>query len=200
MGEQGEKKVLINGTNNRYQIKKLTRAEVEIKKRKSSEKWGLTDEYFTIEKQELIIKALFDNMNLSLNLNAVSNNMDSAVLNALNIISTELNKKISSYKQQDIIRKLLDMEKFIDLNTVITNLYECKLECYYCKDKMFLLYEMARELKQWSVDRINNDLGHNCDNIVMACLDCNLKRRCKGANAFLFTKQLTIVKSQENEF
>jgi hypothetical protein len=200
MGEQGEKKVLINGTNNRYQIKKLTRAEVEIKKRKSSEKWGLTDEYFTIEKQELIIKALFDNMNLNFNLNAISNNMESTVLNALNIISTELNKKISSYKQQDIIRKLLDAEKFIDLNTVITNLYACNLECYYCKDKMFLLYEMARELKQWSVDRINNDLGHNCDNIVMACLDCNLKRRCKGANAFLFTKQLTIVKSQENTF
>ena len=200
MGEQGEKKVLINGTNNRYQIKKLTRAEVEIKKRKSSEKWGLTDEYFTIEKQELIIKALFDNMNLNFNLNAISNNMESTVLNALNIISGELNKKISSYKQQDIIRKLLDMEKFIDLNTVITNLYACNLECYYCKDKMFLLYEMARELKQWSVDRINNDLGHNCDNIVMACLDCNLKRRCKGANAFLFTKQLTIVKSQENAF
>ena len=200
MGEQGEKKVLINGTNNRYQIKKLTRAEVEIKKRKSSEKWGLTDEYFTIEKQELIIKALFDNMNLNFNLNAISNNMESTVLNALNIISAELNKKISSYKQQDIIRKLLDTEKFIDLNTVITNLYECNLECYYCKDKMFLLYEIARELKQWSVDRINNDLGHNCDNIVMACLDCNLKRRCKGADAFLFTKQLTIVKSQENAF
>ena len=200
MGEQGEKKVLINGTNNRYQIKKLTRAEVEIKKRKSSEKWGLTDEYFTIERQEFIIKALFDNMNLNFNLNAISNNMESTVLNALNIISGELNKKISSYKQQDIIRKLLDAEKFIDLNTVITNLYACNLECYYCKDKMFLLYEIARELKQWSVDRINNDLGHNCDNIVMACLDCNLKRRCKGANAFLFTKQLTIVKSQENAF
>jgi len=200
MGEQGEKKVLINGTNNRYQIKKLTRAEVEIKKRKSSEKWGLTDEYFTIEKQELIIKALFDNMNLNFSLNTISNNMESTVLNSLNIITAELNKKISSYKQQDIIRKLLDTEKFIDLNTVITNLHECNLECYYCKDKMFLLYEMARELKQWSVDRINNDLGHNCDNIVMACLDCNLKRRCKGANAFLFTKQLTIVKSQENAF
>ena len=200
MGEQGEKKILINGTNNRYQIKKLTRAEVEIKKRKSSEKWGLTDEYFTIEKQELIIKALFDNMNLNFNLNTSSNNMDSTVLYSLNIITAELNKKISSYKQQDIIRKLLDTEKFIDLNTVITNLHECNLECYYCKDKMFLLYEMARELKQWSVDRVNNDLGHNCDNIVMACLDCNLKRRCKGANAFLFTKQLTIVKSQENEF
>ena len=192
--QKGEKKVLINGTNNRYQIKKLTREEVEIKRRKSSEKWGFGEEYFTSDKQELIIKALFD---VEKNSSSSSHNLDTTLLN---LINSELNKKISSYKQQDIIRKLLDAEKFIDLNTVITKLYECNLECSYCKDKMFLLYEMAREMKQWSVDRIDNTLGHNRDNIVMACLDCNLKRRRKGKDAFLFTKQLTIIKSQENEF
>jgi 5-methylcytosine-specific restriction endonuclease McrA len=190
--QKGEKKVLINGTNNRYQIKKLTREELEIKKRKSSEKWGLTEEYFTSDKQEVIIKALFEHL--------TSNVVEIVDTNSFNIINSELNKKISSYKQQDIIRKLLDSDKFIDLNTVITKLYECNLECYYCKDKMFLLYEMAREMKQWSVDRIDNNLGHNRDNIVMACLDCNLKRRRKSKDAFLFTKQLNIVKSQENAF
>jgi hypothetical protein len=191
MEEQEEKKVFITGSNNRYQMKKLTKREDEIKKRKSSEKWGLTEEYFTTEKQEFAIKALFDNAN--------GNDLEYSDA-FLNIIKVELNKKISSYKQQDIIRKLLNEEKFLDLKIIITKLYECKLECYYCKDKMFLLYEMAREMKQWSVDRINNDLGHNCDNIVMACLDCNLKRRCKGKDAFLFTKQLNIIKSDENAF
>jgi 5-methylcytosine-specific restriction endonuclease McrA len=189
---QEDKKVLINGTNNRYQIKKLTREEVEIKKRKSSQKWGLTEEYFTVEKQNFILKVLYKQL--------TSNVAEMVDENFLNVINSELNKKISSYRHQDIIKKLLDAEKFIDLNTVITKLYECNLECYYCKDKMFLLYEMAREMKQWSVDRINNDLGHNRDNIVMACLDCNLKRRRKGKDAFLFTKQLNIVKSQENAF
>jgi len=193
MEGKGEKKVLITGTTNRYQMKKLTNKEYEIKKRKSSEKWGLTEEYFTAEKQEFAIKVLFDNANANANDVEYSDTY-------LNIIKVELNKKISSYKQQDIIRKLLDAEKFLDLKTIITKLYECKLECYYCKDKMFLLYEMAREMKQWSVDRINNDLGHNCDNIVMACLDCNLKRRCKGKDAFLFTKQLNIIKCDENAF
>jgi len=191
MEGKGEKKVLITGTTNRYQMKKLTNKEYEIKKRKSSEKWGLTEEYFTAEKQEFAIKVLFDNAN--------ANDVEYSDT-YLNIIKVELNKKISSYKQQDIIRKLLDTEKFLDLKTIITKLYECKLECYYCKDKMFLLYEMAREMKQWSVDRINNDSGHNCDNIVMACLDCNLKRRCKGKDAFLFTKQLNIIKCDENAF
>ena len=198
MEQQGNKKILINGTNNRYQIKKLTRAEIEIKKRKTLGKCGLIEDYFSSVKQEVIINLLFDNA--SVNVVTTPNNLDPSVSNAINVITAELNKKISSYKQQDIIRKLLDPEKFIDFNTVITKLYECNLECYYCKEKMFLLYELVRELKQWSVDRINNDLGHNRDNIVMACLECNLKRRCKGADAFLFTKQLTIIKSQENAF
>jgi 5-methylcytosine-specific restriction endonuclease McrA len=106
----------------------------------------------------------------------------------------ELNKKISSYKQQDIIRGFYEPEKFITINSIVKNLYDCKLECYYCTQKMVILYEIVREMKQWSVDRINNNLGHNRDNIVIACLDCNLKRRRTGKAAFLFTKQLNIIK------
>jgi len=97
-----------------------------------------------------------------------------------------------------LLRKLFDPEKFIDLNTIIQNLYECNLNCYYCKEKMAILYEIVREMKQWTVDRIDNDTGHNNDNIIMACLDCNLNRRRKNKDAFLFTKQLNIVKSEEN--
>ena len=59
---------------------------------------------------------------------------------------------------------------------------------------MYVLYENVRESKQWTVDRINNDLGHNIDNFVLACLDCNLKRRCKSVDKFLFTKQLNIIR------
>ena len=62
---------------------------------------------------------------------------------------------------------------------------------------MYILYKNVRDSKQWSVDRLNNDLGHDNDNIVLACLDCNLKRRRKSADKFLFTKQLNIIK-QDN--
>ena len=61
---------------------------------------------------------------------------------------------------------------------------------------MFILYKNVRDKKQWSVDRIDNNLGHNIDNIVLACLDCNLKRRCKTSDKFLFTKQLNIIKQE----
>ena len=62
---------------------------------------------------------------------------------------------------------------------------------------MYLLYEIVRESKQWSVDRLDNDQGHNQHNYVLACLECNLKRRRRTAEKYLFTKQLTIVKTEE---
>jgi hypothetical protein len=48
------------------------------------------------------------------------------------------------------------------------------------------------------LDRINNDLGHNNDNVVISCLECNLKRRKKSKDSFLFTKQLKINRQEYN--
>ena len=53
---------------------------------------------------------------------------------------------------------------------------------------------MSREMKQWSVDRIDNNKGHNSDNFHIACLKCNLTRRRQNDDKFLYTKQLHIVK------
>ena len=180
-----EKKIInIIGQTNRYQIKKLLKEKKEIKKRVEIEKLNLTLEYFIFEKQLEIIK----------NINNIFNEEDK---NALKIIITQIEKKIRSYKQQDIDKKKLNNEKIINLKCIINKLIETEIKCYYCKTEMYILYENVRDLKQWSVDRINNDLGHNVDNFVLACLDCNLKRRCKSADKFLFTKQLNIIK-QDN--
>lgn len=40
---------------------------------------------------------------------------------------------------------------------------------------MMLLYKLVREPKQWTLDRIDNEYGHCVDNIVLSCLECNLK-------------------------
>ena len=45
-----------------------------------------------------------------------------------------------------------------------------------------------------SFDRVDNDKVNNKDNFHLACLDCNLKRRRKTDEKFLFTKQLNIIK------
>jgi hypothetical protein len=63
---------------------------------------------------------------------------------------------------------------------------------------MNVLYDISRENKQWSVDRIDNNKGHIFDNFHLACLECNLKRRCKTDDKFLFTKQLNIIKKNDD--
>ena len=188
MVDNEKKQINITGQSNRYQIKKLTQEKKGDKKRIEIEKLNLQVEYFTFEKQFEIIN------NISKQLNNLNNEEDKT---ASKILTKQIEKKIASYKQQDMDKKILNNEKIINLKCIIDKLIETEIKCYYCKDKMYILYENVREPKQWSVDRINNNLGHNIDNFVLACLDCNLKRRCRSADKFLFTKQLNIIR-QDN--
>jgi hypothetical protein len=192
MANNEKKQINITGQSNRYQIKKLTQEKKGDKKRIEIEKLNLPVEYFTFEKQFEIINNINNNSNN--NSNNINNEEDKT---ASKILTKQIEKKINSYKQQDIDKKLLNNEKIINLKCIIDKLIETEIKCYYCKCEMYILYENVRDLKQWSVDRINNDLGHNIDNYVLACLDCNLKRRCKSSDKFLFTKQLNIIK-QDN--
>ena len=179
-----EKKIIITGQSNKYQVKKLLKEKKTDKKRIEIEKLNLSKEYFIFEKQLEIIK----------NINNISNDEEK---NASKILIKQIEKKIAGYKQQDIDKKVLNNEKIINLKCIVDKLIDTELKCYYCKCEMFILYENVRESKQWTVDRINNDIGHNIDNFVLACLECNLKRRCKSADKFLFTKQLNIIR-QDN--
>ena len=124
----------------------------------------------------------------------ISNNHFEFIDEVSKIAIQEINKKISSYKQQDKIKNLLDDAKFLHFESIIQKMIECELKCRYCKKEINVLYDISREMKQWSVDRINNDLGHNKDNFHLACLECNLKRRRRTDEKFLFTKQLNIIK------
>ena len=114
------------------------------------------------------------------------------------IVLQQINKKIYGYKQQDIIKKLFNEEKFITIDSVINKMVECELKCYYCHCETNVLYDISREMKQWTVDRIDNDLGHNVDNFYIACLECNLKRRRRSDDKFLFTKQMKLIKVPED--
>jgi hypothetical protein len=174
-----EKKVEISGANNRYLIKKLKKEHKEVKTRKITEKMGLQAESFLIERQDSILKDLYQNIDTNEHGKALS----------------QLEVKLNSYKHQDIIKKRYDEAAFIKTKEVIDKLYDCSLKCHYCNEKTYILYDLVREMKQWTLDRINNNEGHNTDNVLISCLDCNLKRRRTSKDAFLFTKQLNIVKS-----
>ena len=175
------KKIIISGTNNKYQINKLIKprnADVEAKKRLESEKWNFDESYYAYFNQLKLIEDL-------------SNNTFNEVEK---IVVQEINKKISGYKQQDKLKKLYDENKFLSFETVIQKLLDCKLKCYYCKAELKVLYDISRQMTQWSVDRIDNNKGHNDDNFHIACLECNLKRRRRTDDKFLFTKQMKLVK------
>jgi hypothetical protein len=127
----------------------------------------------------------------------ISNNNLTYMNEVSKISIQEINKKIYGYKQQDKLKNLFDEIKFVTFESIINKMIECELKCRYCKIGMNVLYDISREVKQWSVDRIDNDLGHNIDNFHLACLDCNLKRRRRTDEKFLFTKQLNIVKKDK---
>jgi len=108
----------------------------------------------------------------------------------------EINRKINGYKCQDIDKSLYDLERFVDTEYVVQLLIQSNLQCYYCKEDMHVLYAEVRNPKQWSLERIDNSLGHNKHNVEIACLQCNLRRKTMYHERFLFTKQLgNIVKT-----
>ena len=169
-------------------VKKLTKKQLikehdreKNKKRVESENWKFSVENYAYESQIRMMKDILANN--------YNHNDDVS-----KIAIQQINRKIYGYKQQDIIKKLLNEKDFITLQSVIDKMVDCALKCYYCSCEMNVLYDISREMKQWTVDRIDNDLGHNLTNYYLACLECNLKRRRRSDDKFFFTKQMKLVK------
>jgi hypothetical protein len=183
-----EKKINIVGTGTRYQMKKVIKNVDDdiIKSRKEIDKLDLPLDTFEWEKQHHIINEMYDSLK--------SNYVVTTSPDIIKIIKNQISNKLSGYKQQDIMKKVFEKEKIINYGEVIEKLKNCNLKCYYCNENVYLLYKFVREMKQWSLDRINNDIGHTSENVFISCLECNLKKRTKNSDSYLFTKQLKINK------
>uniref|UniRef100_A0A6C0DKV5 HNH domain-containing protein n=1 Tax=viral metagenome TaxID=1070528 RepID=A0A6C0DKV5_9ZZZZ len=176
------KDIIITGTNNRYLIKRANREKNVPTIRKVMSKYDISIDELDFKKQFELLQEIYDKIENDSNKKNIQ------------VIIQEITKKINSYKQQDLIKKMFNEELFINYQLLVEKLLQCEMKCYYCKCEMFILYENVRELTQWSVDRIDNNKGHNLDNFVLACLNCNIKRRNKASEKFLFTKNLNIIK------
>ena len=110
------------------------------------------------------------------------------------VIIKEIDSKIGGYRSQDHKKGLYDVDKFVDRDSVLDLLVACSIGCYYCHEKVHILYETSREPKQWTLERIDNGFGHNKDNVVISCLNCNLTRKTMYHERFAFTKQMVIKK------
>lgn len=161
-----------------FEYKKIYTKSKEIK-RISSEKWNLPECCFTHAYQLREISKLYLNME------------DESVEHRA-IIIKELTNKIIGYKRQDVEKNVFQKDLFVSLENIIDKLLCSKLKCYYCKESCELLYKNVYSKQQWTLDRINNDLGHNTDNVVISCLECNLKKGTMDSDRFKYGKQIAL--------
>jgi len=118
------------------------------------------------------------------------NHLEPSLKKIINLIKT----KINSYMQQDIKKERLDNENKVSVPYVLEKLVESRLCCCYCKTSVIIDYQETRQMDQWTLDRINNYIGHNEGNVLISCLKCNLERRRIKKDHFLFTKRLVLTK------
>tara|TARA_B100000963_G_C22604675_1_gene661901 strand:- start:519 stop:1040 length:522 start_codon:yes stop_codon:yes gene_type:complete len=112
----------------------------------------------------------------------------------MDLIKKVLMKKLRGYRYQDIKKCILCEKKFITFDKMIERLVESKLQCFYCNCDLTIIYDDCRQKNQWTLDRIDNTSGHNIDNVLISCLECNLKRRDMDKDKFYFTQNLQIKK------
>ena len=163
----------ITGKRNIDKIRNIKNPE-----RKETIKWNLDDSYFTYNKQIQIINSLYLNQEQEQNI----------------LAKREISKKINGYKSQDIQKELLDLNRLISLDQTIEKLMVSKLKCFYCKENCELLYKNTLAKKQWTLDRLNNEYGHNHDNVVICCLECNIKKGEMDSDRFKQGKDIKIIR------
>ena len=105
------------------------------------------------------------------------------------LVHRQILNKIAGYKCQDQQKHLFDPAKFVNFTDVLTML-NTNMTCYYCKECVLVLYDFRREPRQWTLERLNNDLGHNRDNVVLSCLQCNLRRRTMLSSKYVQTQEM----------
>jgi hypothetical protein len=151
---------------------------VKNPERKETIKWKLDDSYFTYNKQIQIINSLYLNQEQEQDI----------------LAKREISKKINGYKSQDVQKNLLDLNMLISLDQTIEKLMLSKLKCFYCKENCELLYKNTLAKKQWTLDRLNNEYGHNYDNVVICCLECNIKKGEMDSDRFKQGKEIKIIR------
>lgn len=105
------------------------------------------------------------------------------------LVHQQIQAKRAGYRYQDQIKTLYNSDDFVTFADVLGLLVN-QPKCYYCKDTVLVLYEHVREPRQWTLERLDNELGHNRGNVVLACLQCNLRRRTMLSERYVRTQEM----------
>ena len=184
------KTIDIQGKRNQDKMKQKIDPDACIEKKTTKSSKNIKDKYYT--DQSLGISLLKDyNPDIILAKNISSNDEEKYTLQH---IVREIENKRKAYIYQDKLHSIYDARYTISLEQIISLLLDSELYCHYCRENCLITYKEVMCRKQWTLDRINNDYGHNHTNVVIACLDCNLKRGNMDSERFRLGKQFTFQK------
>lgn len=81
--------------------------------------------------------------------------------------------KINSYKQQDIKKGRIITSNYVSINDVKKLLFKQDNKCYVCSDNVITEEWEQNCLYQFTLDRIDNSLPHDKNNVLICCYYCN---------------------------
>jgi len=199
------KKIDILGKRNQDKMKQMADPDAVLEK-KMPKKQMLDDERFYTDQnigiailkefQDNDYKEIIANKDSIASTTMTKNEITLVIPNILTLkhIVREIENKRKAYIYQDKQHSIYDPRYSISLECIIALIIESNLNCYYCREICQLTYKEVMCRKQWTLDRIDNNYGHNHTNVVIACLDCNLKRGNMDSERFRQGKQFTFRK------
>lgn len=116
-----------------------------------------------------------------------SENQINAWKNPTPFLCQQIRNKLSSYRSQDAPKFEIE---HLDVSNVLQKLEKAEGKCFYCRQIVWILYDNVREPRQWTLERLDNKKGHIYDNVEIACLSCNLRRRTMKYERYIMTKQI----------
>jgi hypothetical protein len=148
----------------------------------TNKKWNFTTEEFS--NQYDIVMKLFRQIEQKDAKNVIGSHEQ--------FIIQQIRQKLNSYKYQDQLKGIFDDSIFANsVQYILKLLCDCELKCFYCKNTVSIIYENTYDPTQWTLERIDNNHGHNFNNICISCLKCNIGRRTMHQKRYLFTKKCT---------
>jgi hypothetical protein len=158
-----------------------------------TQKWhSYLDDHLDVDQQWSMLIALSQEYNIPVTIDISYTSLE-VTSEKIVFLKNEIQRKIHGYRSQDVKKNKFDPKYFISLEYVLKKILETELNCFYCQGPVKIWYEIARDPLQWTLERINNKIGHNVGNIEISRLQCNLNRRCMHHERYLKTKEMKVV-------
>lgn len=189
------KKIDILGKRNQDKMKQMTDPDAVIERKIPKHKLACLPEEIYTPNQSLVLDILKGSIaEKSLGTSVYTYLSPESFTTTLKHIIREIDTKRKAYIYQDKNHTIYDVRYSITTERIIELLVNTELLCHYCREICQVAYKESMCRKQWTLDRIDNNYGHNDTNVVIACLDCNLKRGTMDSERFRQGKQFTFRK------